>query len=55
MKLTTGQQYDLESLRETFTGWSDGGENEGMTLDYFFDSDGAYKGADEDGVEPEFA
>jgi hypothetical protein len=35
-------------------GWSDGKENEGYHVDHFFNVDGYYLGADDDGIYPIF-
>ena len=50
-KLTKGETYDLDTL--TPAGWS-GEATEGYSCWDYFDSDGVYLGADEDGIEPLF-
>lgn len=53
MKLVTGRQYELDTLK--LTGWTDGGgaEHEGYNAcDYF--RNGIYLGPDDDGIEPLF-
>lgn len=54
MKLTKGTNYDISEL--TCTGWTegDGSGHEGYDWTSYF-RDGAYLGADEDGIEPIFA
>jgi len=53
MKLVTGRQYKLNTLK--LMGWTDGGgaEHEGYNAcDYF--RNGIYLGPDDDGIEPLF-
>ncbi len=59
MKLTQGTKYDRSELK--LTGWTSPDPKdsapdvvEGYHVDYYFDSEGRYKGADEFGVEPIF-
>jgi hypothetical protein len=41
-------------IENEFLGWSDGKENEGYHVDHFFNVDGYYLGADDDGIYPIF-
>lgn len=59
MTLETGKKYDRATL--TFAGWTAPDPRncaadviEGYHPDYYFNSDGSYKGPDEYGVEPEY-
>lgn len=54
MKLTKGQKYD-ESVM-TWIGWSDGdgSGHDGYNVGDYFEADGTYRGADENGIEPLF-
>lgn len=55
MTLTKGTKYDVASL--TCTGWTDGdgSGHEGYNVSDYFAADGAYRGADEHGIEPTFS
>lgn len=52
--LIRGRKYDWNTLR--LIGWTegDGSGSEGYELCHYFESDGAYKGADQHGIEPIF-
>lgn len=49
-KLIKGTKYDTDTL--TLTGWT--GPHDGLSCWDYFDGDGEYLGADDDGVEPLF-
>lgn len=55
MTLTQGNYYeDVPFILKNFASWSDDGAHEGKSVADYFNSEGMYRGPDENDVEPEF-